>query len=257
LDKIVADKKVELASLKKKKSFRMLEHEIAGLTPVKSSFAARIKKQDRINCIGEIKRRSPSQGILREGFDPVALAKVYQQLGCAAISVLTEKNYFDGQSAYLKQVKTAVAIPLLRKDFIIDPYQIIEAILLGAEAILLIVHILDQDQLKKYIALAKLLGLACLVEIHTPEELQRALEAGAEIIGVNNRNLMTFKTDVTTSLQIAPLIPKDCIRVSESGFKSREDILKIDRAGYDAVLIGEHFMRSPDITAAYQNLFGA
>jgi indole-3-glycerol phosphate synthase len=256
LEKIVGDKRLEIDRLKHTKSLKVLKDDIAALTPVKSSFAARLKKERRIHCIGEIKRRSPSKGMLREQFDPAAIGEVYQQLGCTAISVLTEQTYFDGKPEYLQQVKAQVSLPLLRKDFIVDPYQIYEAVVLGASAILLIVHILPQDQLAKFITIAAELGLDCLVEVHSREELQRALDAGAVLIGVNNRDLATFHTDIAASVQIAPWIPGECIRVSESGFQSRDDIIRVDQAGFDAVLIGEHFMRSPDIPAAFHELFG-
>ena len=256
LNKIVADKRVEIEQLKKNKPFKLLADAAAHIVPVKSRFAACIKKQIGINCIAEIKRRSPSRGLLCEAFDPVAIAAVYQQLGCAAISVLTEKKYFDGKPEYLQQIKSVVSAPLLRKDFIIDPYQIYETALLGAEAVLFIVHILTQVQLTNFIAIGTRLGLDCLVEVHAEDELQRALDAGAGIIGVNNRNLETFHTDISTSLQISQIIPSACVRVSESGFQSRDDIIRIGQAGFDAVLIGEHFMRSPDISATYHNLFG-
>jgi indole-3-glycerol phosphate synthase len=256
LDKIVADKQVEVEYLKKNKPFKVLKDEIAHIAPVKSTFAACIKKRIRINCIAEIKRRSPSRGLLREVFDPVAIGEIYQQLGCAAISVLTEKKYFDGKPEYLQEVKSAVSVPILRKDFIIDPYQIYETVLLGAEAVLFIVHMLTPLQLENFIAIATRLGLDCLVEVHAKDELQRALDAGATIIGVNNRNLDTFHTDINTSVQISQIIPRACIRVSESGFQSRDDLIKIDQAGFDAVLIGEYFMHTPDISAAYHNMFG-
>jgi indole-3-glycerol phosphate synthase len=256
LDKIVSDKRLEVERLKNEKPLSVLELEIANQSPVKSRFAARLKKQKNIKCIAEIKRRSPSKGLLRETFDPVAIAGIYQKLDCAAISVLTEENYFDGKPEYLQQVKPVVSVPLLRKDFTIDRYQIYESFLLGAEAILLIVHILTQDQLKEYITIATKLGLDCLVEVHSQDELMCALDSGANIIGINNRNLETFHTDVNFSIQFSQLIPKECIRVSESGFKTRDDIIKVDRAGFDAVLIGEQFMRSPDIPATYRNLFG-
>ena len=255
LDKIVTDKRLEVAVLKKEKPLNIVRDEIACLLPVESRFAERIKKQGSINCIAEIKRRSPSNGLLRQSFNPVEIARTYQDLGCAAISVLTETKYFDGNPLYLKQVKKTVTLPLLRKDFIIDEYQIYEAVLLDAEAILLIVHILEQEILANFIKVAAQLGLDSLVEVHSADELHRALDAGAGIIGVNNRNLETFHTDVEYSIQFADIIPGHCLRVSESGIKTYEDIKKIDAAGYDAVLIGEQFMRSPDIPATYHSLF--
>jgi indole-3-glycerol phosphate synthase len=256
LDKIVNKKRLEVERLKNKKSLKLLTDEIVDLIPVESRFSIRLKNQNSLNCIAEIKRRSPSQGILREDFDPLAIAKVYQQLGCAAISVLTEKSYFDGKPEYLQAIKKTVSLPILRKDFIIDSYQIYESVVLGAQAILLIVHILPQAKLAKFITIASQLGLDCLVEIHSTEELSRALDAGATIIGVNNRNLQTFQTDISTSLQVSPLIPRECVRVSESGLKTRDDIIRVDQAGFDAVLIGENFMRSDNITVTYHELFG-
>ena len=201
-----------------------------------------------LSIIGEIKKASPSKGLIRQNFNPVALANEYKN--CVdALSVLTEEDFFQGSPSYLKDVADSVSLPILRKDFIIDAYQIYQAKALGASAILLIVAILSPSELEEYIKLANGLGLEALVETHSAEEAKIALEVGAHIIGINNRDLNTFDVDLVTTVNIAKSIPKDKIIVSESGFHTGKDIKRIKDAQIDAILVGESFMKCGDINA--------
>lgn len=210
-------------------------------------FKKAISKPGSVNLIAEIKKASPSRGIIREDFDALKIAKIYEKNQASAISVLTEDKFFLGKSAYLKDVSDVVRIPTLMKDFIIHEHQLYEASVCGASAVLLIVAILTNDELKRLMARAHSLGLDCLVEVHDEDELKRALEVGAEIIGINNRNLHSFAIDKTTSERLAPMIPKGKVIVAESGLESFEDIKRLVQLGVHAVLIGETFMKAGDI----------
>jgi len=203
-------------------------------------------KSDDIAFICEVKKASPSKGIIAADFPYLDIAADYETAGAAAISVLTEPYYFEGDDRYLSEIAGKVSIPLLRKDFTIDSYMIYEAKVLGASAVLFICAILNTDVLKEYIAIADSLGLSALVETHNEEEVEMALAAGARIIGVNNRDLKTFKIDMTLSERLKEMVPDDKLFVSESGITSPEDITRLRKAGADAVLIGEAIMRSPD-----------
>jgi indole-3-glycerol phosphate synthase len=194
-----------------------------------------------------VKKKSPSKGIIREDFHPVSIAETYVENGAAAISVLTDKHFFAGELDYLRAIRDAVNVPLLRKDFTIDPYHIYQARLAGADAILLIVAALTAAELRKFMDVADSLSLASLVEVHTPEELTIALDVDAQIIGINNRDLHTFHTDIATTFRLRDTIPADKIVVSESGIYSRDDVMKLREAGVHAMLVGESLMRSPDI----------
>jgi indole-3-glycerol phosphate synthase len=211
---------------------------------VACSFAAALSGTTNINIIAEIKRRSPSKGIIREDFDPVWIAESYATGGAAALSVLCEEDFFGGALEHLKAVRKRVELPLLRKDFIFDDYQLYESAAAGADAVLLIVAILEDELLKRLIELSKELGLDALVEVHTPEEMTRAARAGASIIGVNNRDLKTFKVDLDTSLRLAALAPEETTLVSESGISNNADIRRLRASGFSAFLIGEHLMRA-------------
>ena len=219
------------------------------------AFENALRKQG-ISFICEVKKASPSKGVIAEDFPYLDIAKDYERAGAAAISVLTEPFYFMGSDEYLKEIAEAVSIPVLRKDFVVDEYMIYRAKILGASAVLLICAILDDEQLKAYLEIARSLGLSALVEAHTEEETVRAVNSGARIIGVNNRDLKTFKVDVENGLRLRNLIPADRVFVSESGIKTAEDIRKLRENHTDAVLIGETFMRSPDKTAALRELRG-
>ena len=217
-------------------------------------FTAALSRTDRVNVIAECKRRSPSRGVLRAQYDPVAIARAYAAAGAAAISVLTEPTFFDGALEHLEAVRAAVETPLLRKDFIVSEYQLLEARAAGADAALLIVAALAQADLVRLQAGAAELGLAALVEVHDETELARAADAGARLIGVNNRNLRTLTVDVEASYRLAGQLPADAIGVSESGLQSRPDLERLSAAGYRAFLIGERFMTDPDPAAAIATL---
>ncbi|MDR2403286.1 MAG: indole-3-glycerol phosphate synthase TrpC [Spirochaetaceae bacterium] len=207
-----------------------------------------------ISFICEVKRASPSRGIIVVDFPYLEIAREYEEAGAAAVSVLTEPDYFMGKDGYLREIAAAIALPVLRKDFILDPYQIYEAKLLGAAAVLLICALLDRKTLGEYIALGTSLGLSCLVEVHTPEELQIALDAGARIIGINNRDLKTFTVDIGVTGRLRKRIPPGIITVSESGIGSPGDIRLLAEQRIDGVLIGETLMRAADKKAELTGL---
>jgi indole-3-glycerol phosphate synthase len=231
-----------------------LERRAAGALPRGPLFEQSLGHVGRFNVIAECKRRSPSKGVLAQDYDPVAIASRYERGGAAAISVLTEPTFFDGSLEHLIAVRSRVSIPLLRKDFIVEDYQIFEARAAGADAILLIVAALEQAELVALQRKASELGLAALVEVHDDSELERAIDAGARIIGVNNRNLRTLKVDVDASYRLAARMPTGVIGVSESGLQSRDDLERLSSAGYRAFLIGERFMTDPDPAAAIGRL---
>ena len=247
--KIIAQHKTELLSAKKsyyenlKKNMRS-----SGLRRYEV-FKKAISKPGQINLIAEIKKASPSAGLIREDFNASKIAATYIKNNAAAISVLTEEKYFLGKFAYLAKVSENCQVPVLMKDFIVHEYQIYEGLFYGASAVLLIVAMLEQEHLQELMRLAHTLGLDCLVEVHDQAELDRAVLADAQIIGVNNRNLQTLKVDVNNCLSLIPRIPKGTVIVAESGLKTHEDIKRVQEAGAHAVLMGEVFMRSPDIGA--------
>ncbi len=244
LDKIVETKKEEVAQAKRKKTLAGLQDAIGELSPCRN-FIAALNGSD-CAIIAEVKCASPSRGRLVENFDPLKIAAAYEQNGAAAISVLTDEKYFSGHKEYLTQIKKEVELPLLRKDFIIDPYQIYESRVIGADAVLLIVRCLGA-KLGDFIGLAGQLGLAALTEVHTGPELDIALAAGADIIGINNRNLDTFVTDINTCKELARSIPAGIVTVAESGIRNRDDIENIMQSGIRAFLIGEALVTSDDI----------
>ena len=252
LDKIVVVKREEVAQRKRSLPPSALKERIAQCRATRD-FAAALSG-DSTRLIAEVKRASPSRGVLCPDFDPVALAKSYAQAGAAAISVLTETNYFQGSIDHLVAIREAVNLPLLRKDFIFDPYQIYESRTYGADALLLIVAILSQEQLKELLSLGSSLGLSCLVEVHNESEVERALSSSAKIIGINNRDLATFAVDINTTHRLRPLIPKERIVVSESGVSRREDVEKLKEWGVNAVLVGEALITADDIPARMKEL---
>lgn len=207
-----------------------------------------------IRVIAECKRRSPSRGILRHQYDASAIALRYAQSGAAAISVLTEPSFFDGALAHLEAARAAVSVPLLRKDFVVDEYQVAEAAVAGADAVLLIVAALDQVELARLLEAASAIGLAALVEVHDEDEARRAVDAGAAIIGVNNRNLRTLEVSLDTAYRVRHVLPDACTTVAESGLRTGADIAGLVDAGYDAFLVGERFMTEPDPGARLANL---
>jgi indole-3-glycerol phosphate synthase len=224
--------------------------------PRGDAFEDALRQTARVNVIAECKRRSPSKGVLAASYDPAALAAAYERGGAAAISVLTEPTFFDGSLDHLAAVRRTVRLPILRKDFIVDEYQLHEARAGGADAILLIVAALGQADLTFLHERAGDLGLAALVEVHDEDEVRRAVDTGARLIGVNNRNLRTLAVDVEASHRLARLIPRDIVAVSESGLQSRADLERLRGDGYHAFLIGERFMLDPDPARAIGELIG-
>lgn len=227
------------------------------VAPRPGAFRSALTRTDRVNVIAECKRRSPSRGMLRAEYDPVAIARGYAQAGAAAISVLTEPTFFDGSLTHLQEVRAAIATPLLRKDFIVSEYQLLEARAAGADAALLIVAALSPGELRALVRCAAELGLDALVEVHHAEELHVAVDAGAEIIGVNNRNLRTLQVHVHASEEIIARVPRGTVAVSESGLKSAADLTRLAALGYHAFLIGERFMTEPDPGASLGELLTA
>lgn len=254
LNTIVKNKRKVLGSLKRRVPLDLLMERTHG-TPRARAFKGALSGRT-CAIIAEVKRSSPSKGRLKEDFDPVAMARQYEAHGAAAISVLTEETYFEGSLSYLYEIKENTSIPILRKDFIIDPYQIYETKVFGGDALLLITRILSDEELHHFLHLTETLGLAALVEVHTPEELDRALAAGADIVGVNNRDLHTFATDIATSIDMARHIPGGILTVSESGIGSHEDIQTLTAAGINAFLVGEALMKATDIATVLTELVG-
>jgi indole-3-glycerol phosphate synthase len=240
-----------------RESLGLLELRGASASPGGSRFEQALAAADRINVIAECKRRSPSKGVLAIDYDPVALATQYEHGGAVAISVLTEPTFFDGALEHLAAVRERVALPLLRKDFIVDEYQLFEARANGADAVLLIVAALEQADLVALQTRAWQLGLATLVEVHDEMELARAIDSGARVIGVNNRNLRTLAVDITASDRLAVQMPHGVVAVSESGLKSRNELDRLAAAGYRAFLIGERFMTDPDPARAVRELISS
>lgn len=251
LDEIFAHKRLEVAAVQKRVSVMDLEAAIQDL-PAPLDFAASLKRRSNAApcLIAEVKYRSPSKGILCPEFNPQGLAHTYAENGSAAISVLTDQKYFGGSLDYLREIAALeLCVPLLRKDFIFDRYQLLEARLAGASAALLIVAMLEPDQLSDLLAASRELDLEALVETHTREEVELALDAGARVIGVNNRDLHTFTISLETSLQLRPLIPPDVLMVAESGIHTAEDVALLAEAGVDAMLIGEGLVTASDVGA--------
>lgn len=255
LDQIVAAKRVEIEQAKAARPEAMLRSELAAAPKVRDFFSP-LAASGPIRLIAEVKKASPSRGVIREDFDPVAIARTYQQHGATCLSVLTDGPYFQGSLDYLRAVRAAVALPVLRKDFILDPYQLLEARVAGADAVLLIAECLDDCYLRSLFNETVALGMTPLVELYEPENLQRVFDAGATLIGVNNRDLRTFVTDLDHTLRIRTSVPDQCVLVAESGIRTRADVLRLEAAGVDAMLVGETLMVNPDIGAAVDELLG-
>lgn len=252
LNRIVAQKREEVERKKKSMPLSYLQERIA-LQEAPLDFA-RALEGTQTRLIAEVKRASPSRGILCPNFDPVELAKKYAQGGAAAISVLTEANYFEGSLDHLTAIREEINLPLLRKDFIFDPYQVYESRAYGANALLLIVAILNQEQLGELLSLSHNLGLSCLVEVHSQGEVERALRSQARIIGINNRDLTTFTIDINTTRRLLPLVPKGRIVVSESGISSRGDVEKLKGWGVNAILVGEALVTADEVETKVREL---
>ena len=256
LDEIVAAKRLELERHKAEVTLVDLEQRAAGQPPPLNLSGA--LWADRVTLIAEVKKASPSKGLLVPDFDPVSIATTYARHGAAAISVVTDAH-FEGDLNHLSAVKQAVApfrIPVMRKDFIFDPYQIYEARAYGADALLLIVAILSSQQLTELLALSRQLHVQCLVEVHNEDQLQEAVEVGAEIIGINNRDLRTFHTDMAATERLAPLVPRGKVIVSESGINTPEHMMQLRRMRVNAALVGEALVTAPDIGAKVRELSG-
>jgi len=255
LDQIVADKLLELEARKRSLPLAELQR-VALEQPPPLDFALTLRGE-RIQLIAEVKKASPSKGIIRSDFDPVEIAQTYASNGASAISVLTESRYFQGSLNHLKDIRDAPGdnkLPLLRKDFVLDPYQVYESRAYGADSLLLIVAILNSEKLEELLGLSHQLGMGCMVEVHNEAELEIALRSQARIIGINNRDLNTFIVDLATTERLRPLIPTDRIVVSESGIKDRSDMGRLRQCGVDAVLVGESLVSAANIAAKMKEL---
>lgn len=255
LDKIVASKKEEVAQSRAAVPERELEHQLDQAPPVRG-FRAALEAGPDVQIIAEVKKASPSAGVIRADFDPVAIAETYARHGAACISVLTDRPYFQGCLSYLREVRKVVQTPLLRKDFLLDCYQLLEARLAGADAVLLIAEILDDSQLTRLQREAADLGMECLVELYEPANLARVVDSGARLIGINNRDLRSFVTRLEHTLELATRLPPGVCLVSESGIRDRADIERLKASGVKAVLVGETLMRSGNIGGKLEELRG-
>lgn len=254
LEKIVEAKKLEVERLKEIGEKNLWKSAKDSNPP--RGFLKQLQKGSGMRVIAEIKKASPSAGMLRTNFDPAAIAASYSKHGAACLSVLTDEIYFKGSLTDLRVVRDAVSIPILRKDFVIDRLQVFEARAAGADAILLIAEILNQNQLQEFHELSISLGMDVLVEIHEPECAEKAIQVGSQLIGINNRDLRTFTTDLNHSFRIRPLLPDDCFVISESGIKTKEDLAALWKAGIKGVLIGETLMRAEDPGQKLSSLVG-
>lgn len=253
LDKIVATKRMEIERARAAMSESELRAQLADAPPVRSFFTP-LAAGGPIKLIAEVKKASPSAGVIRADFNPVAIAKIYEAHGASCVSVLTDESYFQGSLEYLRQIRATIGLPILRKDFVLDTYQVLEARAAGADAVLLIAECLDDCNLRKLFNAICELGMTPLVELYEPENLQRVFDAGATLIGINNRNLHTFEVDLDHTIRMRERVPDECVLVGESGIKTPADVERLQAAGVDAILVGETLMREPDIGAAVDNL---
>ncbi len=255
LDKIVEYKRGEIAAAKLRRSVADIQSAIVDAPQVRS-FTEALKFRHPMGLIAEVKRASPSAGLIREDFDPVEIARIYEQNGAACISVLTDEHFFQGSLGYLEEVRKQVGIPVLRKDFILDSYQVYEARAAGADAILLIAECLDDRELLELYTLAVDLQMEALVEVYEPANVERVLKLNPPLIGVNNRNLQTFKTDLNHTISLRKQIPDHILLVGESGIHTRADVLQLQSGGAHAILVGESLMRSADIGSRVRDILG-
>jgi indole-3-glycerol phosphate synthase len=255
LDKIVATKRSEIERAKAAVPDAELRSRLADAPPVRDFFTP-LAAGGPIKLIAEVKKASPSAGVIRADFDPVGIARIYEAHGATCVSVLTDEPYFQGRLEYLERIRAAVDRPVLRKDFILDTYQLLEARVAGADAVLLIAECLDDCNLRKLFNAACELGMTPLVELYEPANLQRVFDAGATLIGINNRNLQTFEVHLEHTIRMRERVPDECVLVGESGIKTREDVRRLEAAGVDAMLVGESLTREPDIGAAIDRLLG-
>ncbi len=255
LDTILAHKTEEVAAGAAEMPLSAMKTRALAMPPPRGFLAALQQPKARpVALIAEVKKASPSAGVIRSDFDPVQIARIYEENGASCLSVLTDKKFFQGHDDDLRTIHEAVALPVIRKDFIVNEWQIYESRWLGADAILLIVAALTPAQIAEYAALAQELGMAALVEVHTEAEMQVAIEAGATLIGINSRDLNTFVTDLGTVARLAAMVPADVTLVAESGIKTPADVKRVADAGAKAILVGETLMRAPDIGAAVREL---
>jgi len=256
LDEILEHKRQEVAAAKQCVSANSMAERARGCRETLRGFRRALATESGARVIAEIKRRSPSKGEIRADFDPVGCARSYAEAGAAAISVLTDERFFGGRLEFLEAVRSAVEVPLLRKDFVIDAYQVDEARVRGADAVLLIVAALPRQELGRLRQHAVSLGLDVLVEVHDEEELESALAAGADLIGINNRDLRSFETDLGVTERLAPRVPGNALIVAESGIFSHEEIRRLEGVGVHAFLVGESLMREADVGLALRRLRG-
>jgi indole-3-glycerol phosphate synthase len=254
LDRILDARRAAVDHRKRVLPETALKYGAKAATPLRD-FSAALSRPG-VNILAELKPASPSRGVLREPFDAVALARSLEAAGAAALSILTEEEFFHGSLRNLREARKSIGLPVLRKDFIFDPWQVWETRANDADSFLLIVAALDDEQLRELIALGRQLGMEPLVEVHSKAELDRALAADTRVVGVNNRDLKTLTVRPETSFELIDQIPDDCIAVSESGLRAHDDILRLRSAGFDAFLIGEHLMLAPDPAVALANLLG-
>ena len=256
LARIVEARRQAIAHRQRVLPLAVLKMTVAKKAGPPRDFPGALSRSGSINIIAELKKASPSRGLLREDFEPASLAPAFETAGAAALSVLTEEDFFQGSLAHLKEARKACGLPVLRKDFIVDPWQVWEARAAEADSFLLITAILSDELLGELLALGRELGMEALVEVHTREDLKRAVKVKARIIGVNNRDLNNFQVRLETSLELVEAVPDDCIAVSESGIRVRQDIERLRQAGFDAFLIGEHLMSYSEPAAALRGLLG-
>ncbi len=255
LDEIVASKRREVDAKRRRLPLEEVETQAAEAPPARD-FRAALTGEGPIRLIAEVKKASPSAGVIRADFDPIALARTYQAHGAACLSVLTDEPYFQGHLSYLARIRASVVIPLLRKDFVVDEYQVVEARMAGADAVLLIAEILSDKELTSLIARIKHWRMSPLVEFHEEANLPRVLAAGADLVGINNRDLKHFVTDLDLTLRLRDRIPNNVVLVSESGIKSYRDVQRLEAVGVSAILVGESLMRSKDVGLAVEQLLG-
>ena len=255
LDEIVVSKQREVAAARQRLPLEELLSQTAAAPPVRD-FRAALANRGSIRLIAEIKKASPSAQVIRPQFDPIAIARTYQSHNATCLSVLTDAPYFQGHLEDLTRVRACVDVPLLRKDFLVDDYQVVEGRVAGADAILLIAEILDDASLKRLLEQARHLGMSALVEFHDEANLPRVLASGADLIGINNRNLRNFSTDLEHTLRLRDRIPPEAVLVSESGIRTRRDVERLEAAGISAILVGESLLRAEDIGLAVDQLLG-
>jgi indole-3-glycerol phosphate synthase len=262
LEEIIAHKRVEVAKAQATTPLETLQKRVAELPPPRNFFAAVVDEHDlnHTRVIAEVKRMSPSAGVIRDDFDPVAIAKAYEDAGAAAISCLTDEKFFGGHLGYIQQIRQAVRLPVMRKDFIVDEYQIWEARAAQADAILLIAEVLPEARILDFVILAKDLGMTTLVEIHDVDSLLKIKRhigfphSGYSLLGINNRDLKTMTTDLSHTFRVVDMVENTRVLVSESGIRTREDVVRLRQHGVNIVLVGEHLMRQPDPGAALREL---